>query len=136
MELTSFSYDSTNKTLRGGKKTDAGKNRIVPIRPKIQPIIENWVSKKGQTIFCKDDGTPYSSKYFREKCYYPALKEIGIRVLTPHSTRHTCATRLAAAVARPEDIQKILGHSDYDVTASTSIHQSTETFQKAVNLMK
>lgn len=53
LELTSFSYDSISKTLRGGKKTAAGKNRIVPIHPKIQPIIENWISKKGKLFFVK-----------------------------------------------------------------------------------
>ena len=73
---------------------------------------------------------------FRNSYYYPALEKIGVRKLTPHSTRHTCATMLSASGARPEDIQKILGHSKYDITAGTYIHQSTETLKKAMSLVK
>ncbi len=135
LELTPFSYDPKAQTLTGGNKTIAGMNRAVPIHPKIQPIIEKWIAKNGDTIFCKEDGKKYSAKYFREKCYYPALRAIGIRELPPHCTRHTCATRLAAAGARPEDIQKILGHSDYEVTANTYIHQDIDTLKNAINLM-
>ena len=36
---------------------------------------------------------------------------------------------LSAAGARPEDIQKILGHTDYDTTANTYIHQSINTLK-------
>ncbi len=135
LSLTPFSYDPQARTLRGGSKTEAGKNRIVPVHSKIQPIIDAWTARGGKTIFCRDSGQPYSAKLFRNKCYYPALEAIGVRRLSPHATRHTCATRLAAAGVRPEDIQKILGHADYDITASTYIHQSTETLQKAINLM-
>ncbi len=136
LELTPFSYDSKDKTLRGGNKTQADINRIVPIHAKIQPIIDKWIAKNGKTIFCNDNGEKYSTKYFREKCYYPTLKEIGIRILPPHCTRHTCATCLSAAGARPEDIQKILGHTDYDTTANTYIHQSIDTLQNTINLLK
>lgn len=136
LSLTPFSYDCKNLTLSGGSKTAAGKDRIVPIHPKIQPIVEKWLSKKGQTIFCKEDGSPYSARLFREKCYMPSLEKIGVRPLSPHCTRHTCATRLSAAGARPEDIQKILGHTDYDTTANTYIHQSISTLKTAINLLK
>lgn len=136
LELTPFSYDVKNGTLTGGKKTEAGKNRVVPIHKKVAQIVSQWAEKGGQTIFCKEDGTPYSVKYFREKCYYPALEKIGVRKLSPHATRHTFATKLSAAGARPEDIQKILGHSKFDVTANVYIHQDVNTLKSAVNLIK
>ena len=55
--------------------------------------------------------------------------------LTPHCARHTCATLLAAGGARPEDIQRILGHSDYSVTANTYINQDVSTLTAAVSKM-
>lgn len=136
LKLSSFSYSQENGTLTGGSKTSAGKNRIVPIHPKIHSIVEKWLSKKGQTIFCKEDGSPYSARLFREKHYYPALEKIGVRRLSPHCTRHTCATMLSSAGAPPEDIQKILGHAKFDTTANTYIHQELVTLQKAINLLK
>ena len=55
--------------------------------------------------------------------------------LTPHSARHTCATRLSKGGARPEDIQKILGHEDYSVTANTYIDQDVTTLRAAMAKM-
>ena len=47
--------------LYGGIKTDAGKDRIVPIHHKIVPILKEWLAKDGQTVFCRPDGTSYSA---------------------------------------------------------------------------
>lgn len=56
--------------------------------------------------------------------------------LTPHSARHTCGTRLSAAGARPEDIQAILGHADYSVTANTYINQDVAALHDSMSRMK
>lgn len=132
LELTRFGYDASANTLVGGKKTAAGTNRTVPVHSIIKPYLDTWAAKNGTTIICREDGTPYPVKYFREKCYYPALEAIGVRKLTPHATRHTFATRLAAAGARTEDIQALAGHEDYEVTANTYIHQSIDTLRNAI----
>jgi integrase len=132
LELTPFSYSRENNTLTGGKKTEAGKNRVVPIHPKIERILMGWLARGGQTIVCDENGKGMSANHFRLKCYYPALALIGVRKLTPHATRHTCLTRLAAAGARPEDIQAIAGHEDYGMTANTYIHQNVDTLRAAI----
>lgn len=132
LSLTSFSYDRENQTLIGGSKTDAGKNRIVPIHEKIRSYIELWVSQNGDTIFCRDDGKRYSTDYFRKKIYYPALERIGIRRLEPHCTRHTFATILHKANVSTKDIQSLMGHSDYAVTANIYTHQDVDGLRKAI----
>ena len=132
LELTRFNYDAENKCIRAGKKTAAGKNRPVPVHPKIQPFLDKWLSKEGETIICKDDGTPYAVDYFRRKLYYNALKKIGVRELTPHATRHTFATMLSKKNVRAENIQKLIGHSNYEVTAGTYIHQDIDTLRTAI----
>lgn len=55
--------------------------------------------------------------------------------LTPHSARHTFGTKMAAAGAWPEDIQRILGHADYSMTANTYITQDVTTLKSAVELL-
>ena len=132
LELTPFNYDAKTACLRGGKKTTAGKNRIVPVHPKIQPYLDKWLSKGGTTIFCRPDGTPFSADNFRKKYYYPTLEKIGVRQLSPHATRHTFATMLAKQNIRPENIQKLMGHSKYDVTADVYIHQDNDTLREAI----
>jgi integrase/recombinase XerD len=118
--------------LTGSIKTDAGKNRVVPVHGKIKPILDEWMSKNGRTIFCRPDGSAYPAKQFREKYFAPALKKIGVRPFTPHATRRTFATRMAAANARPEDIEKLMGHTDYSVDVESYINQSAETLLKAI----
>lgn len=132
LSLTRFSYDAEEKTLRGGSKTKAGKNRIVPVHPKIQPYVEKWLAKNGQTIFCRPDGRPFTSDNFRKDYFGKTLKQIGVRELTPHATRHTCATMMSKFGVRPEDSMKILGHASYDVTAEYYIHQDTEALRNAI----
>ena len=135
-ELTVFSYDSKNKTITGGMKTEAGKNRVVPIHKKIQPIVERWASQNGEVLYCDDLGKPYNKDSFRKKVWKPVMEALGLPDdLTPHSARHTCATLLAAGGARPEDIQRILGHSDYSVTANTYINQDVSALTAAIEKM-
>ena len=132
LELTPFSYDTTANALKGGKKTDAGRDRVVPVHSAIKPYLDAWIAKNGETIICADNGKPYTADKFRRQCYYPALEAIGVRRLSPHATRHTFATRLSAAGARTEDIQALAGHEDYEITANTYIHQDIKTLRAAI----
>ena len=43
--------DLNARTFTGGLKTDAGKNRIVPIHPKIQPIVAAWAASSPHLRF-------------------------------------------------------------------------------------
>lgn len=135
-ELTKFSYDPVNKTLTGGMKTEAGTDRIVPVHRKILPIIEKWYSECKGPLYPRPDGKPYNKDTFKNGVWTPCMKSLCLPAdLTPHSARHTFGTRMAAAGARPEDIQKILGHADYSMTANTYISQDTATLKSAVDLL-
>lgn len=135
-ELTPFSYDQKQQTLRGGIKTDAGRDRIVPVHSKIKPIIDGWYDRHCDTLYADDQGRPYNKDKFLRRVWRPAMEALGLpSELTPHCARHTCATRLSAAGARPEDIQKILGHSDYSITANDYITQDVSALQTAMEKM-
>jgi integrase/recombinase XerD len=126
--LNKFSVHRVNNVcaLYGGIKTEAGENKIVPVHHKIQNILDEWLAKNGETIFCRPGGTPYSANYFRTSCYYPALEEIGVRRLTPHATRRTCATMMSTANVREEDFIAMMGHADFTVDIDSYIRQSAE----------
>lgn len=134
--LTRFSYDPKAQTLTGGLKTDAGRGRIVPIHPKIQPIVAAWAARGCDTLYADDQGRPYNKDKFRRRVWRPCMEALGLPAdLTPHSARHTCGTRLSAAGAATEDIKAILGHEDYSMTANTYINQDVSTLKSAVNLV-
>jgi integrase len=135
-QLTRFAYDPNAKTLTGGIKTDAGRDRIVPVHPKIQPIIESWYKASKGPLYPRPDGKAYTKDSFAKGVWQPCMRSLGLPDdLTPHSARHTFGTRMAAAGARPEDIQKILGHTDYSMTANTYINQDVSALQSAVRLL-
>ena len=136
-QLTRFSYDPKEKTLRSGLKTEAGYDRVVPVHPKIQPIIDKWYASCNGPLYPKENGKPYDKDSFRKKVWEPCMAALGMPDdLTPHSARHTFGTKLSKAKVSTEDIQKLIGHADYSTTANVYINQDISTFRKAVNSME
>ena len=101
-----------------GVKTDAGKDRVITISPKIRPFFDDFGT--GKHLF-----TELSAKKFRNELYYPALqaldmdelKEDGTHIYTPHCCRHTFATLMKNVDAPATDKQKLIGHSKFEMTA-------------------
>ena len=97
------------KYLVGGIKTEAGKNRAIPISDKILPIVKAICEKGGEKLLDIPE-----KKFYTQ--FSDALKYTGVSVHPPHSCRHTCATALAEEGVQPAIIQQILGHTDYQTT--------------------
>lgn len=133
MLLTKFSIDTKERIITGGIKTDAGKDRIVPIHPKILSYIQKFYDINGDRLICYADGKLIPVRKYREDFYRPTLKKIGVRVLDPHSCRHTFGTRLSNAGANTKAIQDLMGHADYSTTANIYTHIDLEELRKAIN---
>ena len=101
----------------GGAKTDAGKNRTVPVSSKIRPYIESVL---------KDN--PQDLKVFTNTVFYPTLEKIGIEnpiveiaggktrhKYTPHSCRHTFATLMKRVDGADKDKQELIGHASAEM---------------------
>ena len=101
-----------------GIKTDAGKNRVITISPKIRRFFDDFGT--GKHLF-----TELSAKKFRSDIYYPALQalnldaldENGDHIYTPHCCRHTFATLMKNVDAPATDKQKLIGHAKFEMTA-------------------
>lgn len=120
ISLTLDSYDKTRNVLTGGAKTQAGKNRIVPISPKIQPIIDRIISgRTSGALFCDENGEAFSYSRFRDSVFYPTLEAIGItnpiengiHKYSPHTCRHTFATLMKKVIAPDKDKMELIGHA-------------------------
>ena len=125
--------DYKDGILYGGIKTEAGKNRAVPVAPNILPIIENRLLSVSEYLFPKDDGTQMSAKYFRDNYFYPVLAAAGIQPLpapdhpahyVPYSCRHTFANLLKDVQGSDKDKASLIGHEDYKTTKR--MYQSAE----------
>ena len=118
--------------ITAGIKTDAGKNRVIPIHQKIYKFVKHWHDKQGERLICLN-GKAISTKRYREEFYYPALEKAGVRRLTPHKCRHTFCTMLAEAGADTLAIKNLAGHSDYGFTANTYTHPEIDSLRSAIN---
>jgi integrase len=136
LALTKFNVDIDNMIITGGAKTEAGKNRPIPINPKIQKYMKEWYEKNGETLICRN-GKGIKIKYYRDYLYYPAIEKIKvgdstIRRLNPHCTRHTFGSLLARAGVDPLLIQKLIGHADYATTANIYTHSNIKDLKQAI----
>lgn len=134
LNLTRFSVNLDAGVLVGGLKTDAGKDRAIPIHPKIIKHVKSWYDKQGDRLICLDGKRILPDRY-RTEFYYPALEVAGVRKLVPHTCRHTFCTILAEMGADTQSIQKLAGHTDYGFTANQYTHPEVETLRTAINKM-
>lgn len=130
--LTKFDVDLKNRLIVGGIKTEAGRNRIIPIHHKIYPFIERWYNKNGERLICYEDGRAMTPDHYRRSRYYPALEAVGVRKLNPHACRHTFASMMAKAGVDTFSIQRIIGHSDYSFTANHYTHPDIQKLKEAI----
>lgn len=119
-------YDSENHTLTGGAKTEAGKNRVVTISPKIQPFIDELIGNRSSGNLVTADGAPVLPHAYR-KLFYAALEACGIdnpsseengiqrKKYTPHSCRHTFATLMKRVEGADKDKLKLIGHTSSEM---------------------
>mgnify|MGYP002223823975 FL=1 len=116
----------------GGEKTEAGRNRIIPIRPEGKQYFAYFAKRAtGELLLSGYDGQKVQGN-FRRRDYYPLLERLGIRHLTPHSTRHTYASWARKNHMAPEILQKIIGHSNYSTTANIYVHTDASELIAAV----
>ena len=130
LKITNDNFDRENNTLISGSKTEAGKNRIVPISNKVlQYVLE---LSDGKEYIFSPDGKKLSQNVFRKNIFYPALDKAGVKKLTPYSCRHTFATLMKEVNAPPTDKQKLIGHSKFEMTAHYT-HTDIESLKAIVD---
>lgn len=131
--LTRFNVNLDLQLITGGMKTDAGKDRVIPIHPKIAKYIKQWYDRGGAALICDSQGRKLSAKRYRETMYYPALEACGVRKLTPHKCRHTFCSLLAERGADTLSIQRLAGHTDYAFTANEYSHPEVEALRQEIS---
>lgn len=105
-----------DRYMVGGIKTDAGRNRVIPIAKKIVPLIENRLrnSPSGYLIYNKW-GRKMNKDTFATNYMKPMMAELGMKHI-PHECRHTCISMLNSQNVNPVLIKRIVGHANSDIT--------------------
>ena len=94
----------------GGIKTEAGKERIVTVSPKIQPYVDQCLAECGDGYVFGNQGKPMSINVYRTR-FKECMDKYGFEGLTPHSCRHTFATLMKKVQAPDKDKLELIGHT-------------------------
>ena len=116
LSLKKSAYDKDKNVLIGGFKTEAGTDRIVPITPKIAPILTERLAADSEYIFPRKDGSLMDDEHFRKYCFNPLMAQLGISDKVPYSCRHTFANLLKNVRGSDTDKAALIGHSDASMT--------------------
>ncbi len=114
--------------FKGGVKTKAGKNRIVPIHSAILPLVRKRVARDRALLNIYPDA-------FRKKMY-TALEELGIEKHTPHDCRHTFSKLCEDFEVRENDRKRMLGHAFSDITNAKYGHRDLDSLRKEIETIK
>lgn len=120
--------------MTGGKKTEAGKNRIIPLHRRIVPILEEFYNQDRPHLFVSSRGTALK--------YHTFLYHFDERMATwgmnhnTHDSRRCLATRLHVADVPYQTIQQILGHSPNNITMKAYIKKDVKHLVKYINYIK
>lgn len=133
--MPSEDIDLSKWIFKGGVKTAAGKNRIVPIHTAIRDMVARRMKDNGSRLFV-ENGKPISnialSSHFKS-----ALLSAGITTYhTIHDCRHTFTSLLDTAGANPTCIDRLIGHSSKTLTTRTYTHKDIEELRAATELIK
>lgn len=141
LALKKSDFDAEHWTLRGGAKTEAGKNRLVPVHQILRPIIAKRMLIPGEYLFSSSPDKPMTINTFRQSVFYPALEEAGIQPIpspgdkperTPYSTRHTFATLMKSVEGSDKDKAALMGHTSYEMTLHYQ-HEDYDSLRGIIN---
>lgn len=103
----------------GGSKTEAGKNRIIPIGhdgiDAYQKIRSNAISNNGELLIDGYTGSHVYSNYAKRE-WKSLMEEIGSSGKTPYSCRHTFITNAIRGGMDLPVLEAIVGHLDRETT--------------------
>ena len=135
--------DLDNGFIKGGIKTTAGKNRIVPIHPLVKSIIEKYYNEAievgSEYLFndiTKKTGIGLSRDQYLSR-FNKVITQLNFRKeITPHYTRHTFVTRAKKANMNEYILKLIIGHDIGDLTEHVYTHRELDELKKEIRKIR
>lgn len=143
-ELLDIEIDNVyidKKYMRGGSKTEAGKNRVIPLHDRILPLVTKWYNNaklhnSKYLIYNYEYDKMLYWNYYHEK-WEKIIEQLNLSPNhKPHDTRHTFATRMDRTDANKLCIKRILGHASTDITDKVYTHKDIQDLLDTVNKLR
>lgn len=132
LSIKTANVDLVELTITAGTKTRNGKNRIVPIHPKILPFVQERMTEGNEYLFSYNGKHCSSSQYY---IFWNAIMEQLKMQHTPHECRHTFRSRLDSAGANKVCIDLLMGHKSKEVGERVYTHKTIQELTDTINLL-
>ena len=131
--------------ITDGKNENA--KRRVPIHKKVLPFYENWMSKDGEYLITKLNGSRFNlqtdHRQYVDSYWKPILQDVGIYTYKdedgklqehlPHDTRHTFTSMWKEKKLDETFRRKIQGHSGKGIGEQVYTHIDMENLKTEIN---
>lgn len=128
-------------TFFGGLKTDAGRNRCVPIHPAIRELVkrnyDKAIAMSSEYLFNDENGQ--QSTYLTYDKYRGRFSKINNKLgmqHKPHDTRHTFITKAKEANMNEYILKLIVGHTVEDITERVYTHRTMQQLKEEIAKIK
>ena len=132
--IETANVDIENRTMKGGLKTAAGKDRIIPINKKILPFIDKRQAEGHKYLVVNHENNLMKYWNYKDEKWSKIMEQLEMEHL-PHDCRHTFATLMDNAGANKVSIKRIMGHASADITDKVYTHKDIEELLKAIDLI-
>lgn len=133
--------DLDEGTYFGGLKTDAGRNRCVPIHPLVAHLVqsnyEKAVSIGSEFLFNDENGQQGTHMtYDKYRRRFEKINKKFNMTHRPHDTRHTFITKAKTANVNDYIIKLVVGHAVEDITEKVYTHRTIEQLKSEISKIK
>ena len=120
-------------TMKGGTKTKAGKDRVVPIHSKIRALVEARLAEGGPRLISYNGRACSQTQY---RVFWADIMKALEMNHTPHECRHTFETQLDSAGANRKCIDLLMGHVSKDTGNRVYNHKTLDELKATVELIQ
>lgn len=133
LQMTSSTMFLKSGYMVGGLKTEAGKDRVIPIHDAIMPLVEEQLGR-AKWLMRNTHGNKLT--YQTALRHFDALMDKYGWEHKPHDTRKTAVSLMHGAGIPMETVRIIVGHSGKGVTEQVYLYKTPQELVEAINTIK
>ena len=133
LQMTSTTMFLTSGYMVGGLKTEAGKDRVIPIHNDIMPLVTEQL---GRAKFLMRNTKGNKLTYQTALRHFDSIMEKFDWEHKPHDTRKTAVSLMHGAGIPIETVRIIVGHSGKGVTEQVYLYKTPSELVDAINTIE
>lgn len=135
LELNRNNININENYFITGSKTEAGKDRWIPIHKRIKPLFERFLSDEKQKVIVDEEKRLITYQTYRNK-FKKMIEELGLEEHTIHDTRHTFISRMDSLNVNKVALIKLVGHSNIKTSEKTYTHKTSNELEEAIDILE